>query len=71
MLRLVLTLADEPTGELYSASGQRILVLFRQIVEQEQTTILVAAHDLMVDTFADEVYRLQDGRIVSSAFSPP
>lgn len=62
--RPALILADEPTGELDSATGQQILTLFRQIVAQEQTTILVATHDLTVDAYADEVYRLQDGRIV-------
>lgn len=62
--RPALILADEPTGELDSATGQQILTLFRQIVAQEQTTILVATHDLMVDAYADEVYQLQDGLIV-------
>jgi ABC-type lipoprotein export system ATPase subunit len=62
--RPALILADEPTGELDTATGQQILQLFRQIADQEQTTILIATHDLAVDAFADEVYHLQDGRIV-------
>jgi ABC-type lipoprotein export system ATPase subunit len=58
-----LILADEPTGELDSATGQQILHLFRRIADGDGTTVLIATHDLAVDAFADEVYHLQDGRI--------
>ena len=61
--RPALILADEPTGELDSATGQQILELFRQIVDREKTTVLIATHNLAVDMFADRVYRLEDGRI--------
>jgi ABC-type lipoprotein export system ATPase subunit len=59
-----LILADEPTGELDSATGQQILTLFRRIADRDGTTVLIATHDLAVDAFADHVYHLQDGRIV-------
>jgi ABC-type lipoprotein export system ATPase subunit len=59
-----LILADEPTGELDSATGQQILTLFRRIADRDGTTVLIATHDLAVDTFADEVYHLQDGSIM-------
>jgi len=58
-----LILADEPTGELDSATGQQILALFRHIADRDGTTVLIATHDLAVDAFADEVYHLEDGRI--------
>jgi ABC-type lipoprotein export system ATPase subunit len=61
-----LILADEPTGELDSATGQQILHLFRRIADQDGTTVLIATHDLAVDSFADEVYHLEDGRIVEA-----
>lgn len=60
-----LILADEPTGELDSTTSQSILDLLRSIVEQEQTTILLATHDLTVDAYADSVYILQDGQVVT------
>jgi putative ABC transport system ATP-binding protein len=63
--RPALILADEPTGELDTATGQQILQLFRQIADQECTTVLIATHDLTVDAFADAVHLLQDGRIVT------
>jgi len=59
-----LILADEPTGELDSATGQQTLTLFRRIADRDGTTVLIATHDLAVDAFADEVYHLQDGHIV-------
>ena len=59
-----LILADEPTGELDTATGQQILTLFRRIADRDGTTVLIATHDLAVDAFADEVYHLQDGRII-------
>jgi ABC-type lipoprotein export system ATPase subunit len=59
-----LILADEPTGELDSATGQQILTLFRRIADRDGTTVLIATHDLAVDAFADEVVHLQDGCII-------
>jgi ABC-type lipoprotein export system ATPase subunit len=64
--RPVLILADEPTGELDSVTGQQILELFRRVVEHEGTTVLMASHDLTVDLFADQVYHLQDGCVVGA-----
>ena len=58
-----LILADEPTGELDTVTGQQILHLFRRIADQEGATILIASHDLTVDAFSDDVYHLEDGRI--------
>jgi ABC-type lipoprotein export system ATPase subunit len=59
-----LILADEPTGELDTATGQQILSLFRRIADRDGTTVLIATHDLAVDAFADEVVHLEDGRVV-------
>lgn len=58
-----LILADEPTGELDTVTGQQILQLFHQISERQGATVLIATHDLAVDAFADEVYHLEDGRL--------
>lgn len=62
--RPALILADEPTGELDTATGQQVLRLFRHIADQEEATVLIATHDLAVDAFADKVYQLKDGRFV-------
>lgn len=58
-----LILADEPTGELDTVTGQQILGLFHHISEKQGTTVLIATHDLAVDAFADDVHHLEDGRL--------
>jgi ABC-type lipoprotein export system ATPase subunit len=58
-----LILADEPTGELDSATAQEILSLFRIIVETEGVTLLIASHDSLVNKYADRVIRLNDGQV--------
>ncbi len=58
-----LILADEPTGELDSGTAAEILGFFRQIVDQEGLTLLVASHDALVDKFVDKVLRMSDGQI--------
>ena len=58
-----LILADEPTGKLDTATAREIFTLFRQIVEDEDVTVLMAAHDPLVDEYVDRVLQLQDGKI--------
>jgi len=57
-------LADEPTGNLDSASGAEILRIFDQLNEQGKTLIMVT-HDDMISEHARRVIRLRDGRIES------
>ncbi|CAG0930377.1 sulfonate transport system ATP-binding protein [Thermoflexales bacterium] len=59
-------LADEPTGELDSATAREVLALFRQIVETEKVTLLMVTHDPLVDEYADRVLLLEDGQIVKA-----
>jgi ABC-type lipoprotein export system ATPase subunit len=60
-----LILADEPTGELDSATGRQILTLLRYIVEKEGITALVATHDPVVEDYAHIVYELTDGQLTA------
>jgi len=66
-----LILADEPTGELDSTTAREILTLFRQIVQTEGMTLLIASHDALVDEYVDQVLRLKDGQIVQPDESLP
>ncbi len=59
-----LLLADEPTGELDSTTGREILALFREVVEQENLTLLISSHDPMVDGFVDSILQLKGGQVV-------
>jgi ABC-type lipoprotein export system ATPase subunit len=56
--------ADEPTGNLDSTTGQTIVKLLRDIVQQTGIGLLVATHDAMVMSAADRVLQIHDGMIV-------
>jgi len=66
-----LILADEPTGELDTGTATDILGFFRQIVNQEGLTMLVASHDSLVDKFVDKILRMNDGQIIDEEVLEP
>jgi putative ABC transport system ATP-binding protein len=60
-------LADEPTGNLDSKTGQEIMTLLRRSCEELQQTVVVVSHDPRAAAFADRVVFLKDGNIVREA----
>jgi len=58
-----IVLADEPTGNLDSASGQAIVNLFRELHAAGQTIVLIT-HDSGIARLASRFVRMQDGAIV-------
>ena len=64
-IRPGLILADEPTGELDSATGRSIMALFREISEHERVTIVMTSHDPAVQEYVDYTYTMADGRITN------
>ena len=60
-------LADEPTGQLDSATGRSIMGLLRAVVRSEGVTAIIATHDPMLTDLADRVVEIRDGRIVAGA----
>ncbi len=61
-----LILADEPTGNLDSATGKVIINLLKQLAKTENTTIVAVTHDEGIAREAEHVLKLQDGRLVKS-----
>ncbi|MBX9607139.1 MAG: ABC transporter ATP-binding protein [Gammaproteobacteria bacterium] len=59
-----IVLADEPTANLDSKTGESILVLMKQINETEKTTFIFSTHDFRVMELADRVVSVADGRLV-------
>ena len=59
-------LADEPTGNLDSKTGEEIMMLFEQLYDQGQT-IIVVTHEEDIARHARRVVRLRDGLIESDA----
>jgi putative ABC transport system ATP-binding protein len=60
-----IVLADEPTANLDSATGERIIELMKQINKEHGTTFLFSTHDPQVMAQATRVVRLKDGMVVS------
>lgn len=56
-------IADEPTGELDSATAKEIISLLRDINQLEKTTVVVATHDEKIIDAADAVYTMMDGNL--------
>lgn len=57
-------LADEPTGNLDSATGEEILALIRGLHQQLKATVLIVTHDRHVAESSSRTVTLRDGRIV-------
>jgi lipoprotein-releasing system ATP-binding protein len=58
-------LADEPTGNLDSATTQNICGLFGAIKKEFNTTFIVVTHDRSVASHTDRIIEVKDGRIIS------
>jgi len=56
-----LVIADEPTGELDSKTGQEVLDLLLMFCREKGVTVLLATHDERVERMCDRAYRLLDG----------
>ena len=58
-------LADEPTGNLDSASSNAVIELITRLARKEKTTVLLVTHSQSVAATADRQIQLVDGRIQS------
>jgi putative ABC transport system ATP-binding protein len=58
-----LVLADEPTANLDSVTGQQILDLMRELNQTEKTTFIFSTHDARVMAHASQLVRIADGRV--------
>jgi len=69
--RPALLLADEPTGNLDSATGEGILLLLREIRQSLGMTIVLVTHERpLAERFADRIATVADGRLVSDGVKP-
>jgi putative ABC transport system ATP-binding protein len=63
-------LADEPTGNLDSATGHNLLSLLGSIAREDGCAIVMVTHDPNAAAFADRVIELRDGLIAEGSSSP-
>ncbi|WP_219416381.1 ABC transporter ATP-binding protein [Pseudonocardia nigra] len=62
--------ADEPTGNLDTASGHELLGLLQASVRDFGQTVVMVTHDPVAASFADEVVLLRDGRLAGTVPDP-
>lgn len=58
-----LILADEPTGNLDSQTGEMIFDLLHKLARSENTTIVTVTHDLSIAGKTDKTFKLKDGKL--------
>jgi putative ABC transport system ATP-binding protein len=59
-----LLLADEPTGNLDSKTGETIIQLLQELSRSENVTVLAVTHDPSVEKQSDVLFRIRDGKLV-------
>jgi putative ABC transport system ATP-binding protein len=66
-----LVLADEPTGNLDSQTGERVLELLEKACREEGATLLLVTHDPSIADRADRVVHIKDGLIATDELRAP
>lgn len=66
----LLLLADEPTGNLDSQTGEGIMKLFVDL-NQQGTTILLVTHNSDIAAYGNRLIEMRDGRIIGDTKSAP
>lgn len=61
-----IVLADEPTANLDSATGEQILELMKKINRELETTFIFSTHDARIVDIADHIIRLRDGLVIEN-----
>ena len=58
--------ADEPTAELDTQMGLRVVGMFKELIRERGLTIVMTTHDPNMMELADHVYTLEDGEIIGA-----
>ncbi len=66
-----LVLADEPTGNLDTASADEVFELLRRFNRERGTSFLIVTHDPRIAARSDRVIEMVDGRVVRDEANPP
>ena len=67
IIRPVLILADEPTGNLDSRAAEEIFAMLRDLSRERGVTTMVMTHEVEATKYADRVLVMNDGRVVDDS----
>jgi putative ABC transport system ATP-binding protein len=71
MVKPPILMADEPTGNLDSVTGQQVLDLLMTLNRREGTTLVLVTHDHALTEYADRIVTLRDGKIIADEIREP
>ena len=57
--------ADEPTGNLDSKTSAEVMELIKKIIREQNQKLVMVTHDDHLASFADRIFRISDGKIIS------
>jgi putative ABC transport system ATP-binding protein len=64
-------LADEPTGNLDTRTGNDVLALLSSRCRERKTTLIMATHSPLTCQYVDRVLRMEDGAVKEETFCSP
>jgi ABC-type lipoprotein export system ATPase subunit len=63
-------LADEPTGNLDKANGDKLIEILKQLAHEQHYCVIIVTHDPSIADRSDRVWRMTDGALMEQQFSP-
>ena len=58
-----LILADEPTGDLDTKSGENVVKLLSKVCKERDVTIIMITHNLEITSYCDKIIYIRDGKL--------
>jgi len=62
-------IADEPTGNLDSATGKVVMEILTKLHKEQKKTIIIVTHDPNIASYSQNIIHIQDGQIVANHFN--
>jgi putative ABC transport system ATP-binding protein len=59
-------IADEPTGNLDSTTGKKIMEILKDFHQKEKKTIIVVTHDPNIASYSEKIFNIKDGQIITN-----
>ncbi len=61
-----MVIADEPTGNLDSTTGRKIMGILKKFHQEEKKTMVIVTHDPIIAEYSEKIFNIKDGQIVTN-----